>query len=147
MSHTVCFLYKVERIHTNAVTTNQSGLERKKIPFCAGGLQYGFGVNIYKRENFGQFINKSNINIPLGILYNLGGLSHFYGRCQMCSCRYHCTIKAVHGLTGFGSGAGSYFYYILNGILAVARIDSFGRITAKEVSIELQSGYAFQNRY
>ena len=59
---------QVVRVYADAMATDKAGAETQEIPLGAGGFEDLFGIQIQEVEQFGQFVDQRDIDIPLYIL-------------------------------------------------------------------------------
>ena len=64
---------QVVGIDTDAVPTDQSGLELQKVPFGPGRFEHLAGVQPQAVEDDGQFVHQRDVEVSLGVLDHLGG--------------------------------------------------------------------------
>lgn len=73
IAHGLGFVGEVVGVDTYAVSAHEPGPEGQEIPFCAGSLQNGLGIDTHFIEDERQFVNQGNVDVALGILDDLGG--------------------------------------------------------------------------
>ena len=102
-------LCEVIRIHTDAVTTDQTGTERQEIPLGAGCLENVKRINTHLREDLAELVHKGDVDVTLAVLNHLGSLSHLDGRSKVGSSCDDGGIDFVNILANLWSGTGSDF--------------------------------------
>src|SRR5699024_12011202 len=83
VSELLGFIREIVWVNTDAVATDESWCEFKKIPFCRGGLQDRFRMDAHFMTDHGEFICKSDIDIPLCIFNDFCRFGNFYRICHM----------------------------------------------------------------
>lgn len=73
------FLCEVVRIDADAMTADQTGLERQKVPLGAGRGKDIVGVKLKAMKNHGQLVDKGDVDVSLGIFDDLGGFGDLDG--------------------------------------------------------------------
>lgn len=147
VAHILGFLRQIVGVNTYAVATHQPRFERQKVPFGAGSLQHGVGVNLQDVEDLCEFVDEGDVGIALGVLDDLGGLGHLDAGGQVGAGDDDGLVEIVDGFTGRRSGAGGDFLDLLHGVFLVARVDAFRAVAGKEVHVEFQAGYLLQHRH
>jgi hypothetical protein len=74
------------------VAANQARAERKEVPLAAGRFQDLDRVNTDAIENDRQLVHQGDIQIPLRVLDDLGGLGHLDARSRINAGRDHAAI-------------------------------------------------------
>src|SRR5687768_7839361 len=75
ISETLRFVRQIIRIDPNTMTSNQSRLERQKVPFCSGCFKYFVCIDSDSFKDQRKFVHKCNVYIALRIFDYFGGLS------------------------------------------------------------------------
>src|SRR5690606_6498065 len=135
---------QVIRVNANAMPAHQSRPEWQKIPFCPCSFQYCLGVNAQTIENEGQLVDQGDIDVPLSILYDLGGFSHTDGRRFVGAGDNDVGIQAVHKVCHIRRGTRGDLPDVRHAVVLVAGVDPLGAVAGVEVLIEAQAGHAFQ---
>jgi hypothetical protein len=68
---------KVKGIDSNAMPADQAGLEVQEIPFGSRGTKNILRIYPKSIEYSGEFIDKTDVDVPLAILDDLGRLCNF----------------------------------------------------------------------
>lgn len=132
-------LGEIVGIHTYAMATNKTGTEGEEVPLGASSFKYVEGVDAHLVENLGELVNESDVDVALGVLNDLGGLSDLNGRSEVCTGGDDGGIDLIDIFADFRGGARSDFFDVLHGVLLVTGIDALGRIAAIEIDIHLHT--------
>jgi len=68
---------KIKGIDSNAMPSDQAGLEVQEIPFGSRGTKNILRIYPKSIEYSGEFIDKTDVDVPLAILDDLGRLCNF----------------------------------------------------------------------
>ena len=74
---------QVVGVYADAMAPHQPGLKGQKVPLGCGRFQHFSGVDAHFVENHGQLVHQGDIQIPLGVFNDLGGLCNPYRRYRM----------------------------------------------------------------
>ena len=96
--------------NADAMPTNQTGLERQKIPFSPSRFQYFFSIYAHHIEKLSEFVDKRNVEVALSILNHFSGFGNFYRRSQESSGSDDGLVKSINFVSNFGCGTGSNFF-------------------------------------
>lgn len=69
--HFLGFMCKIIRVNSDAMSADKTGFKREKVPLGTRSFQYIHSIYAQPVENKGKLVYKRNINITLGIFYNL----------------------------------------------------------------------------
>ena len=141
----LCLTDQVVRIDSNAMSSDQTGLERQEIPFRPGCRQHFVRINTDQMENLRQFVHKSDVDVTLGVFDHFGSLRHFDTGNRVGSGLDNRSVQGVDLLSGFGCGAGCHFHDLLHRMFLISRINTLRRISGKEIAVKNQSGGSLQN--
>lgn len=94
MAHRLGLVGQIVGIDADAVPTHQARAKVKEIPLGGRGVKHIGGIDTHTPENHCQFINQSDIDIPLGVFNHLGGLGDLDGRGAVNSRIDHLAIEA-----------------------------------------------------
>lgn len=133
-------------INADAMSAHKARTEREEIPFCPRGLENGFCVDSHSVKENSQFVNKRDINIPLSVFNHLCRFGHFDRGSEMCSRCDNGTVNGVDSNRHLWSRPGRNLFYMLNGMLFISRIDSFGGVSTEKVNIESQPRKTLKHR-
>ena len=131
-----CFISKIIGIYADTVSPYQSRLEFQEIPFGSCSLQDRLGIDSHLMEDDGKLVHKSNVNIPLAVLNDLGSLCHLDGLCTMDACSHYQRVDIGHFIqclcihTGYDLHDGFQTMYLITGIDALRGIADFKVHTA-----------------
>ena len=98
-------LCQVIRIHADAVSADQSRLERQEIPFRGGCGKHILRVDAHESEYLRQLVDEGDVDVALRVLYHLGGLGNLDGGREMRSGGDDAGIDPVHKLSDLRGGA------------------------------------------
>ena len=134
-------------IHADTVSAHQTGEEFQEIPLGSRSLQHGFGVDAHFIENNGKFVHESDIDIPLAVLDDLGGLRNLNGLRTVYARFHHQLVNLCDGVQGFLIHTGNDFHDGFQTVHLVAGVDALRRIPHLEVHAAFQAGLFFHNRH
>ena len=118
-------LSQIIGINPDAMPTDQTGGEIQEIPFCPGGFQNVIDGDAKLLKNHGNFIDKGDVNIPLGIFDNLGGLCGANAGGGKCPATGHSAVDMGQHIRYGWCLPGNNLGYLVNGMFPVPRINSF----------------------
>ena len=104
IAQSLSLMCQIVGVDTDTVTAHQSRFERQKVPFCSGGSKNIAGIDPHQMKDLGKFIDKGDIEIPLGILDHFGGFSHLDGTCLIGTGRQNRIVKSLHLSGSFRCG-------------------------------------------
>ena len=134
-------------IDPNAVSTDQAGFEFEKVPLRTGRFQNFVGIDTHPVKDQRQFVHQGYIQVTLGILDDLGRLSHLDRGCPVnAGCHYR-FIDRCNNLQGDGILTRHDFLYSGKGMLLVTRIYAFRAVANRKVRPATQTGNTLQNRH
>ena len=139
-------LSEVIRIHTDAVTTYEAGTEGKEIPLGPSCFEDIEGINAHLGEDLAQFVHESDVDVTLTVLNDLSSFGNLDSRSKVGSSCDDGGIDFVNILANLWSGTGSDFLDMFYGMLLIARVDAFRRVTAIEVHVHLQAADLLYDR-
>ena len=131
-------------VGADAVSADQAGAEREKIPLGAGRCQHFGGVDTQTIENEGEFVDQGDVDIALGVLDDLGRLRDADAAGGKGAGGDDRLVEAVDGGRGFGGGAGGDLDDRRQPVLLVAGIDPLGAVAAEEIAVEGQARSLFE---
>ena len=134
-------------IHADTVSAHQTGEEFQEIPLGSRSLQHGFGVDAHFIENNGKFVHESDIDIPLAVLDDLGGLRNLNGLRTVYARFHHQLVNLCDGVQGFLIHTGNDLHDGFQTVHLVAGVDALRRIPHLEVHAAFQAGLFFHNRH
>src|SRR5574344_2027799 len=140
------FLYQIVGIHSNTMSSHQTGTHWNKIPLACGSLNHVVSVDTHGVENLGYFVHKSDIDVALCVLDNLGSLCHADTWGSMGAANQHRGIECIHSVSYFRSGTRGDFTDFFYRMFFITGIDTFRGIASKKVYIVSQSGGLLHNR-
>ena len=118
-------LSKIVRVNTNAVSTYQTGTERKEIPLGASSFQNVKGINTHLIEDLGKFVYECDVDISLAILNNLGCLCHLDSGSKVGTSSNHRRVNLIDVLTNLRGRTRGYLLNVLYCVLFVTWVDTF----------------------
>ena len=124
---------KVIGVDADAVAPYEPGPEFEEIPFRAGCFQRLGCVDAQTIENDRQLVHERNVEVALGVLDDLRRLRDFDAGCAVDAQFHYCTVERSDAFEGFRIVARHHLYYAAERVLAVARVDAFGRVAHVEV--------------
>ena len=134
-------LDKVVGIHADAVAAHKTRAQFDEVPLGCRRLDHVVRVDVHRIEDLRQLVHEGNVDIPLGILDDLGSLRHLDGRSLMRPVHQDGVIDGVHDIGNLRRRAGCHLLDFLHGMELVARIDALRGITGEKVLVELQAGH------
>ncbi len=141
------FIGEVVGIHTNAVTSHQSGIELQKIPLGSCCLKHLVGIDPHLIEDHGELIHEGDVDVALGIFNDLGSFGHLDGTGPVHTGRDHQFIGLCNLLGRFCITSRSYLGDPGEGMFTVARIDPFGRKSNLKLIHVAQTRHLTQHGY
>ena len=136
---------KVIRVNTDAVSAHKPRIKFKEIPLCSGCLQNRLCVDAHLIEDDRQLIHKSNIDIALAILDDLGGFRNLDALRTMHARLNDQLIHLRHTVQRFIIHTGDD---LLNGFQAmhfVTGVDALWTVADLEIHAAFQPGFFFKN--
>ena len=73
------FLGKIVGINADAVAADKAWFKLEKVPFGAGGFEHFMSVDAKAVENHGEFVDKGDVDVALGVFYDFGCFSYLDG--------------------------------------------------------------------
>ena len=128
-------LSEVVRVHRNAMPAHEAGVELDEIPLRAGGLEHVLRVYPHERENLGELVDESDVDVALRILDDLRGLGDLDGRRLVRAVHQHGAVHAIDDFRDLRSGAGGDLHDLLDRVLLVAGVDAFGAVASEEIFV------------
>lgn len=138
---------QVVGVYADAVTTNQAGSEGEEVPLGAGRLQHVRGVDVEPVEDQGQLVHQGDVQVPLGILDDLGGLGHLDGGRPVHPGGDHRFVHPCHHVQGGSVGTGHHLLDLGEAMLPVARVDPLRAVPHGEVPAAGEPRDPFQHRH
>ncbi len=138
---------QIVRVYAYAVSAYQTGPEGKEVPLGSRRLQHLPGVYPQASEDEGQLIDEGNVDVPLGVLYDLCRFGHADGRGLVGAGSDDSCIETVHTLGDFRGRAAGDLHYLGHRVLLVPGVDALGAVAAVEVFIVFQSAVLLEDRH
>ena len=133
-------------VDTDTVAADQARLELQEIPLGARRLKDGLCIDTHLVEDDGELVHEGDVDVPLGVLDDLGGLRNLDGLCAMNTGSDHKLVNLCHDVqcllvhTGDDLGDG------LKTVHLVARVDALRRVADLEIFAADKSGFLLENR-
>ena len=143
----LCFVGKVVGVNRDAMAAYQARTIFQEVPFCTGGFDDVVGVDTYAVADESQFVHERDIHIALAVLHSLGGLCHLHVGGTMGAIEQDGVVHRIHQVGYFGCRTRGDLLDLGQRVDLVTRVDSFRRIAAEEVHVELQARELLQHGY
>lgn len=101
----LCALRKIVWVDSDAVSTDQSRLERQEVPLGRSCFENVLCVYSHEGEDFRQLVDESNVYVTLRVLDYLGGLGNLDGGSKVCAGGDYGRVYFIDELAYLGSRA------------------------------------------
>ena len=118
--------------------TYKAGSEGQEVPLAASSLEYCLGIDVHLVENNSKLVNKGDVEITLGVFYNLGSLSNVDTLRFMCPGGNDFIIKSIDEVSNFWRRAGGDLFDAGDTMFFIARVNTLRTVTTKEVFIKFK---------
>src|SRR5215207_977807 len=134
-------------VDSDAMSPDQTGLKREKIPFCARSRQHVAGIKTKRMKDLRELVHKSNVNISLRVLDNLGGFSNSDRGRLIDTGGDDGAIDIGNDPECLGILRGYHLLDRLEPVFPIPRIDTLRRISDVEVDTRFEAGGTLEDRY
>ena len=141
------FVSEIVRVHGYAVSAYESRTVLQEVPLRAGCLYHVVRVYAHAVTDQSKLVHERYVHVALAVLHCFGGFRHFHVRCAVRAVLQYAVVKRIHNVRNLGCRAGGYLLDLRERVHFVTRVDTFRRVAAVEVLIELQPRELLQYRH
>src|SRR5699024_71245 len=134
---------QVVGVDADAVSADQAGLEGQEVPFGGGGFEHRSRVQAQSGEQHGQFVDKGDIDVTLGVFDDLGGFGDLDRRGAVSAGRNDGSVEGVDEVGCFGRGGACDLDDVCHAVGLVAGVDALRRVAGEKSG----SGIAIRARF
>jgi len=138
---------QVVRVDPDTVPSNQARREGEKVPLGPGCGQDVRGPDVHAGEDQGEFIHEGDVDVPLGVLDDLGRLGHPDGRRQVGAGGDDGAVEFVDGPCRLRGGSRGDLPDAGHPVRLVSRVDALRAVAAEKVRVVFQARHPFDDRY